>query len=161
VALGKLYKLEKEISGLTTTHPNASKFIKNMLDKSVTTTTEIDDLFELAIDVDFVDMVENIGNDTKLTKRATKQFKKVVKSPTWSDITDEIKKPNLWVTKDFLENAKGNEEEIFLITDHAEKEDETINVTNLEIGDFIIGIIDYDNIKHDKRYIMNHIIRNS
>ena len=73
-------------------------------------------------------------------------------------ITDEIKKPNLWVTKDFLENAKGNEEKIFLITDHAEKEDETINATNLEIGDFIIGIIDYDNIKHDKRYIMNHIM---
>ena len=66
-----------------------------MLDKSVTSKSEIDDLFHLAIDDDFAQMLEGIGDDTKLTKRAIKQFKKVRTSTTWADITNEMKKAGL------------------------------------------------------------------
>lgn len=76
-------------------------------------------------------------------------------------ITDEEKRPNLWVTKDFIANAKlesRDENKIFDIVEIAKNENDIVDSTNMEIGDFLIGIIDYDNEKHNKKYIMNHIM---
>ena len=78
------------------------------------------------------------------------------KEESFVQVTDDIKVPNLWVTKDFLNVAKENR--FFSIVDHAVNEEELINAENMQVGDFLIGIIDYDNEKHDKRYIMNHIM---
>ena len=95
-AIGELLKLDKQIEDVATSgYPKASKIIRKMLEESVTTKSEIDDLLHLAIDDDFAQMLEGISDDTKLTKRAVKQFKKVRTSTVRADITTEMKKTGL------------------------------------------------------------------
>ena len=76
------------------------------------------------------------------------------------EIKDNIFKPNLWVTRDYFENSVmvRGEEKKFEIIEYAQKENESIHVENMESGDFILGIIDYENEKHNKKFIMNHIM---
>lgn len=94
--ISELLKLDKQIEDVATSgYPKASKIIRKMLEESVTTKSEIDDLFHLAIDDDFAQMLEGISDDRKLTKRAVKQFKKVRTSTAWADITTEMKKTGL------------------------------------------------------------------
>lgn len=70
-------------------------------------------------------------------------------------------KPNLWVTKTYYDNAildENDEKKILKKVQLIEKHEEEINTNSLEIGDFIVGLIDYENEKHNKKYIMNHIM---
>ncbi len=77
------------------------------------------------------------------------------------EIRDNEYYPNLWTTKDFLENAlleDSDSKKFFTIIEHAKKIEEYINISKMEIGDLIVGIIDFENEKHNKNIIMNHIM---
>ena len=76
------------------------------------------------------------------------------------EINQNEYKDNLWVTKDYLENAKKEDMEgkILYKVQSAENKNDEIKIPKLEIGDFIVGIIDFNNEKHNKKYIMNHIM---
>lgn len=75
------------------------------------------------------------------------------------EVKDGLFKPNLWVTRDYFESSViEKEEKKFDVIEYAKEENQEIHIENMEIGDFILGIIDYENEKHDKKFIMNHIM---
>jgi len=75
-------------------------------------------------------------------------------------IEEHLKKPNLWTTKDFLANAKKEdaEKKKFLLIQDVLEFEKSISIDDMEIGDLLIGIIDFHNENHNKVYIMNHIM---
>ena len=77
------------------------------------------------------------------------------------EVKEGIFKPNLWVTRDYFENAfleKDDKKKILDIVQFAKEENEKLDIMNMQIGDFIIGLIDKENEKHNKKIIMNHIM---
>ena len=77
------------------------------------------------------------------------------------EVKEGIFKPNLWVTRDYFENAfleKDDKKKILDIIQFAKEENEKLDIMNMQIGDFIIGLIDKENEKHNKKIIMNHIM---
>ena len=77
------------------------------------------------------------------------------------EVKEGIFKPNLWVTRDYFENAfleKDDKKKILDIVQFAKEENEKLDIMNMQIGDYIIGLIDKENEKHNKKIIMNHIM---
>ena len=77
------------------------------------------------------------------------------------EVKKDIFKPNIWVTRDYYANAflETNEEKKKLeVVQYVDNLGEKIDICKMQIGDFIIGIIDKENKKHNPNIIMNHIM---
>ncbi len=98
---------------------------------------------------------------TIINRVFNKDMTKNDEEQTKIEIRDNEYYKNLWVTKDFLENALLDDKadkKIFKIIEHIKNSGEEIDVFNMEIGDLLVGIIDFENEKHNKKFIMNHIM---
>ena len=70
-------------------------------------------------------------------------------------------KPNIWVTRDYYANAFLEDDEIkkkIKVVQFVDKFGEKIDISKMQIGDFIIGIIDKENENHNPNIHMNHIM---
>ena len=70
-------------------------------------------------------------------------------------------KPNIWVTRDYYANAFFEDDENkkkIKVVQFVDKFGEKIDISKMQIGDFIIGIIDKENENHNPNIHMNHIM---
>ncbi len=70
-------------------------------------------------------------------------------------------KPNIWVTRDYYANAFLEDDAIkkkIKVVQFVDKFGEKIDISKMQIGDFIIGIIDKENENHNPNIHMNHIM---
>lgn len=77
------------------------------------------------------------------------------------EVKKEIFKPNIWATRDYFSNAfleKDDNNKKFDVIQFIENKGEILSVESMQIGDFIIGIIDKENEKHNSKLTMNHIM---
>ena len=77
------------------------------------------------------------------------------------EVKKGVFKPNIWVTRDYYANAFLEDDAIkkkIKVVQYVDKFGEKIDISKMQIGDFIIGIIDKENENHNPNIHMNHIM---
>lgn len=77
------------------------------------------------------------------------------------EVKKGVFKPNIWVTRDYYANAFFEDDAIkkkIKVVQFVDKFGEKIDISKMQIGDFIIGIIDKENENHNPNIHMNHIM---
>ena len=77
------------------------------------------------------------------------------------EVKKGVFKPNIWVTRDYYANAFLEDDAIkkkIKVVQFVDKFGEKIDISKMQIGDFIIGIIDKENENHNPNIHMNHIM---
>lgn len=77
------------------------------------------------------------------------------------EVKKGVFKPNIWVTRDYYANAFLKDDAIkkkIKVVQYVDKFGEKIDISKMQIGDFIIGIIDKENENHNPNIHMNHIM---